>query len=173
MNRSALHQPTRWLLLVALAAAACSSPSPPGPSADGESHITPEQLAAIDFGSDDYASLWVDGEWYYVRPDGTSMPVIAWDNGPDPFSEGLARTRRDGKIGYFDESFEMVIPPKYDFGWPFEDGRARVCLGCGPEADPDGEHAADEHTAIVGGLWGYIDRDGVEVVPVGPSEGDG
>jgi len=58
-------------------------------------------------------------------------------------------------------AFEAVIPPHhYDWGWPFENGRALVCLGC-REGEPEGEHRP-----VVGGRWGYVDKSGEEVVPV-------
>lgn len=122
-------------------------PDVPSESLDSaESKIAPESVPRED-------------GWYYVLPDGTERSVLTWDNGPDPFAEGLARSRQGDGIAYFDETLAIIIPATYDFGWPFEDGVALVCRGCRPE--PDGEH-----TAMVGGSWGYIDRDGREVVPV-------
>ncbi len=126
-----------------------------------EVRIEPRHLAALDFGPDDLATMLIAGQWYYLRPDGTKMPVITWDNGPDDFSEGLARTVVDGQIAYLDRRFEIVVPPKYDWGWPFEDGVALVCLGCRPDKKP-----GEEHTPMVGGTWGYIDAEGDEVVPL-------
>ncbi len=127
----------------------------------GEVRIARQHLEALDFDADGLATMWIDGQWYYLRPDGTRAPVVTWDNGPDYFSEGLARTLVDGKIAYIDRSLAVVLPPRYDFGWPFEDGLAQVCTGCRREQRP-----GDEHTAMVGGAWGYIDRAGTEVVPV-------
>jgi hypothetical protein len=107
------------------------------------------------------ATLFVSGQNYYIKPNGALLPVIAYDNGADSFSEGLTRSRIGGRIAFFDTNFKQLIPPKYDWAWPFEAGRALVCLGCiaGP---PDN----DNHITISGGKWGYINREGVEVVPV-------
>jgi hypothetical protein len=99
------------------------------------------------------------GTWYYLKRDGRSLQVVTYDNGPDTFSEGLVRSVVDGKLAYFDHSFRQVIAPRYDWGWPFEQGRALVCRGCTVQQ-------AGEHSMMVGGTWGYIDRAGVEVVPV-------
>lgn len=110
--------------------------------------------------TDGFASFLVEGQWYYVKRDGTLLPVLAQDNGPDSWSEGLVRTFRGGKIAYADRSLELVVPAVFDFGWPFRNGRALVCKGCRP-GKSDGEH-----TPIEGGTWGYIDTSGQEVVPV-------
>jgi len=93
--------------------------------------------------------LWVNGE-------GRGRPVMTYDNGPDYFSEGLARTRQNGKIGYFDRSLKIVIAPQYDFGFPFNGAVAVVCNGCA-------EHTDGEHKMRVGGVWGAINRQGVVV----------
>ena len=43
-----------------------------------------------------------------------------FDNGPDDFKEGLARTIRYGKYGFINDDLDVVIPPEYDFAFPFE-----------------------------------------------------
>jgi hypothetical protein len=136
--------------------------------AGGRVRIVPARLSQLSYDADGLASVWVRGRgWLYVKRDGETLEVLSEDNGPDPFSEGLVRSMRGGKVAYFDRSFRMVISPRYDFGWPFEGGRALVCLGCRTApADSEG------HRAVLGGLWGYIDRDGREVVPVRSSRED-
>ena len=94
-------------------------------------------------------------QFYYTRADGSLLPVLTYDNGPDPWSEGLTRAWVEGKVAYYDRAFQQVIAPEYDWGWPFKDGRARVCRGCVLEA-PDG----DGHRAVTGGEWRFIDRSG-------------
>ncbi len=123
-------------------------------------HLVSAHRAAVAYGDDRLAEVEVASGWYYVKPSGEALGVLTFDNGPDPFAGGLVRGRRDDKVAYFDASFTMVIPPRYDWGRPFNGGFALVCLGCtiGP---PDGEH-----TPIVGGTWGWIDDTGHEVVPV-------
>jgi hypothetical protein len=98
--------------------------------------------------------------WYYVTPAGRAAPVLTYDNGADYFAENLARTRRAGKIGFIDRSLSDVIPPSWDFAFPFSGGYAVVCNGCR-------EHAIDdEHSEMRGGAWGYIDHSGEVVVPI-------
>ena len=106
-------------------------------------------------------AVWIEGikRFHYVGRDGRMVPVITYDNGPDDFVEGRARTPVDGRIGYIDRTLRVVIPARYDMGFPFEHGRAVVCRGC--VAKRQGEHAFME-----GGLWGMIDRDGREIVPL-------
>ncbi len=125
---------------------------------DGRPRIAARHLEAV-ARTRGLAKMLID-DWYYVRPDGSSLRVITFDNGADSWAEGLVRSVRDRKMVYLNEAFEEVIPPRYDWGWPFENGRALVCRGC-RKGDPDGEH-----TPMVGGSWGYIDRSGIEVVPV-------
>jgi hypothetical protein len=100
-------------------------------------------------------------QYYYVGKDGTMLPVIAFDNWADDYQEGLVRSLIDGKIAYYDRSFKQIIGPMYDWGQPFKDGRAMVCRGCVMQA-PD----ADGHQSLSGGEWGYINKDGEEIIPV-------
>ena len=53
----------------------------------------------------------------------------------------------------------MVIPPLYDFGTPYSDGIAAVCNGCFFVTK-------GEHSYVVGGKWGYINRKGKVVIPI-------
>lgn len=62
---------------------------------------------------------------------------------------------------YSNRSFEEVVGPTYDWGWPFEEGLALVCSGCSIA-----EEAGSEHRSVAGGTWGFIDSSGDEVVPV-------
>jgi hypothetical protein len=126
---------------------------------DGGLVVAPAHRSAARY-VDGLAALRVDGGWYYVRPDGPALRVVTLDNGPDDRSEGRVRSPRGGGIAYVDAALREVIPPRYDWGWPFEGGRALVCVGCRP-GEPDGEHRP-----MVGGRWGYVDAGGREVVPV-------
>ncbi len=130
---------------------------------DGSVRIRTTHLRTLAF-NDGLATLNVDGRgWFYVRRNGRVLEVLLQDNGADDFVEGLVRGRRYGKVAFFDRSFRMVLPPTYDFAWPFENGLSMVCSGCREEpaaADPD------HHVLVDGGLWGYIDHRGKEVIPV-------
>lgn len=80
---------------------------------------------------------------------------------PDDYAEGLTRSVVNGRVTYYDRNFRQVNAPRYDWGWPFHKGRALVCADC--KADPPD---TDGQRAVSGGLWGYINGKGKEVVPV-------
>ena len=128
----------------------------------GRRRVQAAHLHAPRFDRYGIAAVWMEGlkSFYYVRRNGHMVPVVAYDNGPDAFVEGRARTQVDGKIGYIDQWLRVVIPPRYDWGFPFERGKAVVCSGCAPK--PDG----GEHRIVEGGMWGAVDRNGREIVPL-------
>ncbi len=129
---------------------------------DGDTlRVAPEHLRHLSFAEEGLASLAADGAMYYVNQQGASLQVPIFDNGADYFAEGLVRGLVKGKLGYYDKHFNQVIAPKYDWGTPFDGGKAEVCVGCtrGP-ADADG------HWSMGGGRWGVIDRTGKEVQPL-------
>ncbi len=50
-----------------------------------------------------------------------------FDNGPDYVSEGLFRiVGPNGRIGYADTTGRIVIRPRYEAAYPFQEGRATV-----------------------------------------------
>ncbi len=115
-------------------------------------------LAQADY-QDGLAEIFIDGTWYYVRPTGESLRVVSSDNGPDPWSEGLVRVDRIGRIAYADRDFREVIGPRFSWGWPFRDGIAIARADCILE-----ESDADGHRSVTGGRWGAVDRSGEAVV---------
>ncbi len=128
---------------------------------DGKVSLSKEHLERMDFDSHGLASVFLQGQHYYVKPDGSMLPVVAFDNWADDYSEGLVRSAVDGKIAFYDQSFRQIIAPRYDWAAPFRDGRALVCTGCKAQPPDD-----DGHVLITGGTWGYINRKGEEIVPV-------
>jgi hypothetical protein len=128
----------------------------------GQRWVKAKHLRALSFDRHGIAAVWIKGfkGFYYVRRDGHMVPVVTYDNAPDSFVEGRARTQVDGKIGYIDGRLRVVIPPRYDWGFPFEHGKAVVCSGCAPK--PDG----GEHGLVEGGRWGTVDPNGREIVPL-------
>lgn len=136
---------------------------PRGPCAivanDGSITVGQEHLEHLHF-TDGLADILLPTGWIYVAPDGRSAPVLSLDNGPDPFEEGLARTIRDGKVGFIDRDLSEMIAPRWDFAFPFASGLAVVCEGC------RNRPVDEEHTEMYGGVWGYIDQTGKVVVPV-------
>ncbi len=96
---------------------------------------------------------------FYVSKSGKIARTHFFDNGPDYFNGGLARTISKNKYGYIDEQLNIVIKPEYDFAFPFEDGTAIVCNDCLTESD-------GEHSIVVKGTWGVINKTGKVVVPL-------
>ncbi|PPD46892.1 MAG: hypothetical protein CTY16_08415 [Methylobacter sp.] len=115
-----------------------------------EALINKKVAIGLAYDADGLAYVRTQDSFLYVTSDGYARKTLSYDNGPDVFAEGLARIRKNGKIGYIDKSLKIVIPPLYDFGFPFDGGYAIVCKGCVEQ--PDGEHKM-----WVGGLWGAVD----------------
>src|SRR5215472_10756286 len=67
----------------------------------GRIRLSPQHLAQLKYDRYGLAGVFVEG-WYYVGRDGRSAAVMAFDNGPDPFAEGLARSPAGGEIGFVD-----------------------------------------------------------------------
>lgn len=172
-----------WALCVSFALGAASAAEGPHPFEDPKTHlwgyrnssgkvlIKPRFLAVESFSPLGLAPVADDTGWKYINRRGEVVirPFMV-DNGPDPFREGLARYRRSGKFGFFDERGNVVIPACLDFAEPFSSGLAAFCLGCR-------EHEEDEHHVYRGGKWGFIDTKGVIVIPARfdetrPFEGD-
>jgi len=127
---------------------------------NGVLKIAKEHMENLNFGELNTARFFASEQHFYVKPDGKFLPVIFYDNGADSYQEGLTRSLLNGKIAYFNINFELILAPNYDWAWPFQEGRALVCKGCTLTPVEDG------HTALEGGVWGYINKEGKEVVPV-------
>jgi hypothetical protein len=134
--------------------------------AAGHFHLKRQHLHALDFGQHGLASVYIDGGWYYVRRDGRLAPVMTMDNGAEPFSEGFARSRVGGKIGFINLNLALAIPARYDGALPFGDAGAEVCIDC--KLVSHGEHSWYE-----GGRWACIDHNGHEREPFSPDRGAG
>jgi len=126
----------------------------------GKVIITPRFSAAEDFSARGIAAVADGSGWMYIDTKGTVLirPFI-FDNGPDPFQEGLARFTKNGKFGFCDDGAREIIPARFDFAAPFSDGLAAFCSGCKQKKE-------GEHYAVEGGLWGFIDRQGAVVIPL-------
>ena len=84
------------------------------------------------------------------------MKTLTYENGADPFSDGLARTRVNGKVGFFNINLDIILKPIYDFAFPFHEGKAEICTGCK-------EKKEGEHSMLDGGKWQKIDRNGLVI----------
>jgi hypothetical protein len=123
--------------------------------------LSKRHLQRLDYDKYELATVFVQGQFYYVKRNGSMLPVVKHDNWADDYAEGLVRSSVDGKIAFYDRGFRQIIAPKYDWAAPFKEGRSLVCVDCKPEV-PDEEG----HAAITGGLWGYMGKKGEEVTPV-------
>lgn len=121
--------------------------------------IPPRFDLANPFSPEGIAAVVDEKGWAYIDIKGKLVirPFV-FDNGPDYFSEGLARFTSGGKFGFFDRHGKVVIPPGFDFAAPFSDGLAAVCVGCK-------EVFQGEHSFRKGGRWGFTDRSGSLVIP--------
>jgi hypothetical protein len=99
------------------------------------------------------------GGFYYVNRGGVMVRTVTFDNGADYFSEGLARSQVDGKIGFVDRRLSTIIAPSHDWASQFERGASIVCDGCV-------EVREGEYGERKGGKWGAIDRSGRLVLPL-------
>ena len=77
------------------------------------------------------ANLLPGRGWRYINTAGEVLvePYV-FDNGPDYFVEGFSRFVEDGRIGFINESGQIVVDAKYEAAFPVEDGVARVGSGC-------------------------------------------
>lgn len=127
---------------------------------DGAMSVARVSLPHLSFDDNGLATVVVQGhDLYFVTRQGKAAPAFPFDNGPDYFVEGLARTVGNRKIGFVNRQLDTVISPAWDFAAPFDHGVAAVCAGCTPKSD-------GEHSSMAGGKWGYVDKHGAVVVAV-------
>ena len=81
-----------------------------------------------------------------------------YDNGDDYVSDGCYRiVDKDGKIGYAAETHEVIIPPRFAFGYPFKNGRAKV-TDTGHLEEVEGSNGEYHHWQS--NDWYWIDKTG-------------
>jgi len=136
---------------------ACSKSNPiPKDKQPVNNYVNSTYLKQLDFKGEEIISVFKDNAFYYIRKDGKSMKTITHENGADPFVEGLARTKINGKIGFFNSNLDIVLKPIYDFAFPFYDGIAEICTGCKEQKD-------NGYSMLKGGRWQKIDREGLVI----------
>lgn len=126
--------------------------------AEGKVVLPPRYQVAQEFTPGGMACVVEGDGWVCI--DGNGVPLLrpfVFDNGPDEFSEGLARFVEGEKIGFHDEAGVKQIPARFSFAQPFADGRAAFCDGCTRRCE-------GEHCSMSGGKWGLIDKTGAEAV---------
>ena len=83
--------------------------------------------------------------------------LVMFDNGPEPFNEGLTRVLRDGKMGYANKFGQVIIPCIYDYAKWFDKGVAEVTFNATLYLD------CDEHGRVESDEWFTIDKKGQKV----------
>ncbi|MCW7494604.1 WG repeat-containing protein [Leptospira sp. 2 VSF19] len=126
----------------------------------GKVIIKPQYQHALDFTKEKVAFVVKENQWVCIdTKNQVLLETFVYDNGPDYYSENLARFVENKKFGFFDSRCRKQISAAYDFVYPFENGLSIVCNGC--ESIPEGEHSR-----IVGGKYGVINKKGKVVIPI-------
>ena len=123
-------------------------------SQSGKTIIAPRFTMAEPFSQHGTAFVVKDGTWVLIQFQGKVLlqPFI-FDNGPDPFQQGVARFVEHGKVGFFNRAGEKTIAAQFDFAWPFTEEGAVICQGCRKVQQ-------GEHWQVMGGKHGQIDQQG-------------
>jgi len=144
-------------LLSLILLVACSSSTPiPEEKQTSTYHVNSNYLKQLDFKGEEIISIFQKDAFYYIRKDGKVMKTLTYENGADPFVEGLARTEVNGKIGFFNTNLDIVLKPIYDFAFPFYHGIAEICTGCKEQKEGD-------YSMLKGGRWQKINREGLVI----------
>jgi WG repeat protein len=96
-------------------------------------------------------------KWGYVDPRGRFTIPPRFDSA-DPFSEGVAAVKLDGRFGYIDTEGRFVIQPKYFRAGPFKGGFAWVVT-----RKPWAPLGTGEYGFALYGQVTYLDRSGREL----------
>lgn len=109
-------------------------------------HPYHDRCTAISSGNSHPASLYVP---------------YRYDNGNDPVQEGVYRiVDEKGRIGYADEHGNTLIEPRFAFGFPFENGKAKV-TDTGEQKEVPGSDG--EYHYWESDDWYYINRKGQRI----------
>ncbi len=110
---------------------------------DGEWAVNPQFLVAKNFDPvSGLARVKTEEGWVYTDRNGIITKVTVSESWGD-FHEGLAKGKKEGKTGYFNNKGEWAVEPQYEGGRNFKNGFAAVKLG---------------------GKWGFIDKTGNWVI---------
>ncbi|WP_246052567.1 WG repeat-containing protein [Leptospira semungkisensis] len=127
---------------------------------NGRIKIQAQYQQAYDFNENGVGFSFGKEGWVCIDPENRILlHPFPFENGPDYFSEGLARFVEGNKFGFFDPSCKKVISASYDFAHSIQQGFAIVCNGCSLVKE-------EEHSRIQGGKYGLIDTTGKAVIPL-------
>lgn len=91
------------------------------------------------------------------RRENILFEVFPFDNGPDYPSEGLFRIMENDKIGYADVTTgAIIIKPRFQCAYPFENGTARVSDECSVKS-------GGENRSWISEKWYFINPKGERV----------
>ena len=142
------------LILSILFFIACSKSTPIPTKKTLQSHyVNSKFLQNIEFHGQELIPIKIKNRFYYLRQDGKIMETLTFDGEADKFSDGLARTKVNGQIGFFNRNLEIVLKPIYDFAFPFHNGISEICMGCKENSDG----------LLDGGKWEKINREGLVI----------
>ncbi|KAA4628704.1 WG repeat-containing protein [Bacteroides ovatus] len=85
--------------------------------------------------------------------------VCSYEIGPDIISNGLFRIIENGKIGFANMNGEIVIKPRFQFVYPFQENGFAIFCENGTWS------MLDKYIPVIKGKWGVINRQGVVVIP--------
>ena len=85
--------------------------------------------------------------------------VCSYEIGPDIVSNGLFRIIENGKIGFANMNGEIVIKPRFQFVYPFQENGFAIFCENGTWS------MLDKYSPVIKGKWGVINRQGVVVIP--------
>lgn len=105
-----------------------------------------------------YAIVTIPKSGYYAinKQEQILFEVFPFDNGPDYISDGTFRIINNSKVGFADSTGEIIISPRFDFAFPFDNGLASINNGGHREkSNPNSENYIWK-----GGKWGIIDKKG-------------
>ena len=85
--------------------------------------------------------------------------VCSYEIGPDIVSNGLFRIIENGKIGFANMNGEIVIRPRFQFVYPFQENGFAIFCENGTWS------MLDKYIPVIKGKWGVINRQGVVVIP--------
>ena len=85
--------------------------------------------------------------------------VCSYEIGPDIVSNGLFRIIENGKIGFANMNGEIVIKPRFQFVYPFQENGFAIFCENGTWS------MLDKYIPVIKGKWGVINRQGVVVIP--------
>lgn len=115
---------------------------------DAHEEILPCVYDDLEICDDDIVAVFDKG-WRYINLNDESNSYYFAGGFPYKFSDGLAQvySEEEGKYGYINKEWELVIPFKYSHAWEFKNGLAKVC------EEPEAEK------------WYHIDKNGQIKIP--------